>query len=85
MTIELVAGALLLAGFFVPVALCVVMPVSTCAVYWSVILEHQPAGAALALVAFALNGAADAGLHRLLQGRAAALRACARRSVRSDV
>jgi hypothetical protein len=56
MAIELVAGALILTGFFVPVALCVVMPVSTCALYWSAILDHQPLGAALALVAFALNG-----------------------------
>ena len=56
MTIQLVTGALILTGFFVPVALCVVMPISTCAVFWSVILDHQPLGAALALVAFALNG-----------------------------
>jgi uncharacterized membrane protein YhaH (DUF805 family) len=56
MTIQLVTGALILTGFFVPVALCVVMPISTCALYWSVILEHQPLGAALAVAAFALNG-----------------------------
>jgi hypothetical protein len=56
MTIELVAGVLLLTGFFVPVALCVLMPVSTCAVYWAVVLDHQPLGAVLSLVAFALNG-----------------------------
>ena len=56
MAIELVTGALILTGFFVPVALCVVMPIATCAVYWSVILEHQPVGAVLALAAFALNG-----------------------------
>ena len=56
MAIELATGALILTGFFVPVALCVVMPISTCALYWSVILEHQPLGAVLALVAFALNG-----------------------------
>lgn len=56
MVIELVAGALILAGFFVPVALCVLMPVSTCALYWAVILDHQPLGAVLALAAFALNG-----------------------------
>jgi uncharacterized membrane protein YhaH (DUF805 family) len=56
MAIELVTGALILSGFFVPVALCVVMPVSTCALYWSAILDHQPLGAVLALVAFALNG-----------------------------
>lgn len=56
MTIQLVTGALILIGVFVPVALCVVMPISTCAVYWSVVLEHEPRGAALALAAFALNG-----------------------------
>jgi hypothetical protein len=56
MAIELVTGALILTGFLVPVALCVVVPISTCALFWSVILEHQPLGAALALAAFALNG-----------------------------
>ncbi len=56
MTIQLIAGALILTGLFVPVALCVVMPISTCALYWSVILDHQPLGAILALAAFALNG-----------------------------
>lgn len=56
MAIELVAGALILTGFFIPIALCVVMPVSTCAMFWSVVLDHQPLGAALALTAFALNG-----------------------------
>jgi uncharacterized membrane protein YhaH (DUF805 family) len=33
-----------------------VMPVSTCALFWSAILDHQPLGTLLALVAFALNG-----------------------------
>jgi uncharacterized membrane protein YphA (DoxX/SURF4 family) len=56
MAIELVTGALILIGAFVPVALCVVMPVSTCALYWSLILEHEPVGAVVALAAFALNG-----------------------------
>jgi hypothetical protein len=56
MAIQLVTGALILTGFFVPVALCVVMPISTCAVYWAVILEHQALGAVVALAAFALNG-----------------------------
>jgi len=56
MAIELVTGALILAGVFMPVALCVVMPICVCAVYWSLILEHQPLGAVLALTAFALNG-----------------------------
>ena len=56
MAMELVAGALILGGFFVPVALCVLMPISTCAVYWAVVLEHDPVVAAPALAAFALNG-----------------------------
>jgi uncharacterized membrane protein YphA (DoxX/SURF4 family) len=56
MAIQLVTGAFILAGFFVPLALCVVMPISTCAVFWAVGLDHQPLGAVLALAAFALNG-----------------------------
>jgi uncharacterized membrane protein YphA (DoxX/SURF4 family) len=56
MGIQLVAGALLVVGVFVPLALCVVMPVNICAAYWAVVLEHQPMGALLALVAVALNG-----------------------------
>ena len=55
MIIQLVAGALILAGVLVPVALCVVMPISVCAAFWAVILEHQPTGAAIALVAVGLN------------------------------
>ena len=56
MAIELAAGALLLAGWLVPLALCAVMPVSTCALYWAVVLEHRPLGAVLAILVFALNG-----------------------------
>ena len=55
MLIQLVTGALLLTGLFAPAALCVVMPVSTCALYWA-LLEHQPLPLLLALLAFALNG-----------------------------
>ena len=55
MLIELVTGALILTGFFVPAALCVVMPISTCALYWS-ILDHQPLSLLFGLAAFALNG-----------------------------
>ncbi|HEY4342159.1 MAG TPA: DUF805 domain-containing protein [Steroidobacteraceae bacterium] len=55
MLIQLVTGALILVGVFVPAALCVVMPTSACALYWA-LLEHQPLPLALALVAFALNG-----------------------------
>ena len=56
MTIQLVTGALILIGVFVPAALCVVMPISVCALYWSLLLEHRAAGMALALASFALNG-----------------------------
>jgi uncharacterized membrane protein YhaH (DUF805 family)/uncharacterized membrane protein YphA (DoxX/SURF4 family) len=55
MLIELVAGALILLGYFVPAALCVVMAVSTCALFWAV-LDQQPLGLALGVAAFALNG-----------------------------
>ena len=55
MLIELVAGALILTGFFVPAALCVVMPVSTCALYWS-LLDHGPLSLFFGFAAFALNG-----------------------------
>ena len=57
MVMELVTGALILIGALVPVALAVVMPVSVCAAYWAVILDHQPVEAVLALAAVALNAA----------------------------
>lgn len=56
MAIQLAAGALILAGVLVPLALCVVMPVSTCALYWASGLDQQVHGTLLALAAFALNG-----------------------------
>lgn len=56
MAIQLVTGALILSGLLVPLALCLVMPVSTCALYWSAVLDHQPLTALLALIAFGLNG-----------------------------
>jgi uncharacterized membrane protein YhaH (DUF805 family)/uncharacterized membrane protein YphA (DoxX/SURF4 family) len=55
MVAQLIMGAFLLTGVFAPAALCVVMPTSTCALYWA-LLEHQPLPLLLALVAFALNG-----------------------------
>jgi uncharacterized membrane protein YhaH (DUF805 family)/uncharacterized membrane protein YphA (DoxX/SURF4 family) len=55
MLIEFVAGALILLGYFVPAALCVVMAVSTCALYWAM-LDHRPVSLALGFAAFALNG-----------------------------
>jgi hypothetical protein len=53
--IQLVTGALILAGRFVPLALCVVMPLSVCAAFWAVILDRTVAGGAMALAAAALN------------------------------
>jgi hypothetical protein len=53
--IQLVTGALILAGVFVPLALCVVMPLSVCAAFWAV-LDHQPLSLLLGLAALALNG-----------------------------
>lgn len=56
MAIQLIVGALILVGLFVPLALCVMMPIAVCAAYWAVVLEHRPVWAALALAAVALNG-----------------------------
>jgi len=53
--LELVTGALILIGVFVPAALCVVMPLSVCAAFWA-LLDHQPLGLLLGLAAIALNG-----------------------------
>jgi uncharacterized membrane protein YphA (DoxX/SURF4 family) len=55
MVIQLVTGALLLAGVFIPVALCALMPISTCALFWAG-LDLQPLNVMMALAAFALNG-----------------------------
>ncbi len=55
MVIQLAAGALILIGVLVPVALCVVMPVSVCGAFWAVILDHQPAGMVAALVVVGVN------------------------------
>jgi uncharacterized membrane protein YhaH (DUF805 family) len=56
LAMQLLAGILLIAGILVPLALCVQMSISTCALFWALILEHQPLGAILTLAAFALNG-----------------------------
>ena len=55
MAIQLVTGVLILVGVFVPLALCVVMPISVCAAFWAVLLDHQPLWAIVALVTVALN------------------------------
>jgi uncharacterized membrane protein YphA (DoxX/SURF4 family) len=56
MLIQLVGGALLILGVFAPAALALIMPVSTCALYWSVVLDHDPLLVLLSIAAFALNG-----------------------------
>jgi uncharacterized membrane protein YphA (DoxX/SURF4 family) len=53
--LQLVTGALILAGRFVPLALCVAMPLSVCAAFWAVVLDRTPGGVAVALVSLALN------------------------------
>jgi uncharacterized membrane protein YhaH (DUF805 family) len=68
MAIQLVAGALILVGALVPAALCLLMPISVCALFWGVILDHQPLSAALALVAFAANGLLMLAYLRYYQG-----------------
>lgn len=53
--IQVIAGVLILTGICVPFALCAAMPVSVGAAFWTVVLEHQPLGAALGLLTVALN------------------------------
>ena len=53
--IQLVTGALILIGVFVPAALCVVMPISVCAAFWA-LLDHHPVNLVLGLAVIALNG-----------------------------
>jgi hypothetical protein len=77
MTIQLVTGALILTGFLVPAALALLMPISTCALFWSLILDHQSLNVVLALAAFAVNGLLMLAYlryyHGVLQPRALAL------------
>jgi uncharacterized membrane protein YphA (DoxX/SURF4 family) len=56
MAMELLFGALILLGIWVPAMLSLLMPITTCALYWAVVLDQQPLNMALALLAFALNG-----------------------------
>lgn len=56
LTVQLVAGVLLLANILVPLALCAQMMITANALFWAVFLEQSPLGALLALVVFALNG-----------------------------
>lgn len=56
LSVQLVAGALILAGILVPLALCAQLAITTNALFWALFLEHSPLGAVLTLAAFALNG-----------------------------
>lgn len=56
MGLQLVAGALILVGVFVPLALCATMPITVCAAFWGVIIDHQPLTALITVAAFLLNG-----------------------------
>jgi uncharacterized membrane protein YhaH (DUF805 family) len=56
LTVQLVAGVLLLANILVPLALCAQMMITANALFWALFLEQSPLGALLALVVFALNG-----------------------------
>ena len=52
-----VAGLALLGGVAVPFALAVAMPISVCAAFWAVILEHHVLMALIALIMVAANAA----------------------------
>lgn len=56
MVITVVTGLLICIGVMVPAALCFLMPITTCALYWALVLDHQPLHMLLALAAFAING-----------------------------
>lgn len=53
---QIVAGVLLLAGFLVPLALTVLMTISSNALFWALILDQSPLLAILTLAMFAVNG-----------------------------
>jgi uncharacterized membrane protein YphA (DoxX/SURF4 family)/uncharacterized membrane protein YhaH (DUF805 family) len=56
LTVQLVAGVLLLANILVPLALCAQMMITANALFWELFLEQSPLGALAAFVVFALNG-----------------------------
>jgi hypothetical protein len=55
MAFQAAAGLLILAGVLVPFALAVSMPIAVCALFWALILEHDPLWSVLALAALASN------------------------------
>ncbi len=56
LVVQLVAGALLLAGVLVPLALTAQMMISSNALFWALFLNHEPLFAVLTLAVFAING-----------------------------
>lgn len=56
MVLQLIGGALLLAGLYTPAVLSLLMPLTTCALYWALVLDQQPLNLLLGVAAFALNG-----------------------------
>jgi uncharacterized membrane protein YhaH (DUF805 family) len=56
MVITLVTGVFIASGVFAPAALCFLMPITSCALFWALILDHQPLHMLLAVGAFAING-----------------------------
>jgi len=56
MVVLLVTGLLTLLGILVPIALCAAMPISICALFWALVLDHQPLTVTIAALAFGLNG-----------------------------
>jgi uncharacterized membrane protein YphA (DoxX/SURF4 family) len=54
--VQLIAGVLLLTGVLVPLALTAQLCITTCALFWALVLEHSAVGAVLTLAAFAVNG-----------------------------
>lgn len=56
LSLQLVAGALLLAGVLVPLALTAQMAITSNALFWALLLNQTPLLAILTLAVFAING-----------------------------
>jgi uncharacterized membrane protein YhaH (DUF805 family) len=56
MVLTLITGIFIASGIFAPAALCLLMPITSCALFWALVLDHQPLNMLLALAAFAING-----------------------------
>ena len=54
--IEIVTGALIVTGAFVPLALCVTMPLSACTFVVGALIDHQPIGIVASTLFVGLNG-----------------------------